>query len=138
MLADRLGTRRVIAASLAISLICLLPVFLVAHPSVALLSQLVFLMQMTLTGMGGLMPKWVAEHYETQWRGAGVGLVYNVGAFGGFFGPTMAGLVAGTVGLGPALLGIVLCLVALTAVIVGTDLPRRWSGQGQLETAGVN
>ena len=80
---------------------------------------------MTQIGMGGIVPKWVAEHFPITMRGAGVGLVYNVGAFGGFFGPTLAGGIASAFGLGPALLIVVVCMTSITLLSIGFDLPRR-------------
>jgi SHS family sialic acid transporter-like MFS transporter len=128
IVADRLGTARVICWSLFLSMVMVAPVFLLSKTSVPLTGAMMFVLMMLSLGIGGIMPKWIVEHYPVALRGAGLGTVYNVGAFGGFLGPTIAAFFSERFGLAESIVSTAIAFVVLTIIIVALDLPARFAG----------
>lgn len=139
--ADRLGTRRVICISLLFSLTMIGPIFLFSKSSVPFTAGFMFAATLLTLGVAALMPKWIAGHYPTHLRGAGLGTVYNFGALGGFMGPSLVALLSSVAGLEVAIIATSILFVGVTICIVGLRLPERvfapgTSNQVQLPNSG--
>ncbi|WP_329458113.1 sialate:H+ symport family MFS transporter [Streptomyces sp. NBC_01497] len=123
---DRLGTRRTYVCGLFLSLVFLFPVFALGKgSSVILLWVLLFAMQATSQGISGLLPKYIADHFPTRVRAAGLGFSYNVGALGGAVAPLAGASIAGSIGLGKSLGLLAGIMTVVVALIVGFDVPAR-------------
>ncbi|WP_394838081.1 sialate:H+ symport family MFS transporter [Pendulispora rubella] len=123
---DALGTRRAYVVGLFLSLLFVFPAFALPAGNVALLWVLLFAMQFTSQGISGLLPKYIADHFPTRLRAAGLGFTYNVGALGGAVAPLAGTTIAGHVGnLGTALMILAGTLTLVVAAIIGFDLPAR-------------
>jgi SHS family sialic acid transporter-like MFS transporter len=126
IVADRLGTRRTYVLGLALSLVFVIPAFALPAGNVVLLWVLLFAMQFTSQGISGLLPKYIADHFPTRLRAAGLGFSYNVGALGGAIAPIAGTAVAAGIGsLGAALMSIAAVLTVVVALIIGFDVPAR-------------
>ena len=124
--ADRLGTRRTYVWGLCISLAFVFPVFALPAGNVVALWVLLFGMQATSSGISGLLPKYIGDHFPTRLRAAGLGFSYNVGALGGAVAPLAGAAIASRIGgLGSALTVLAVTLTAVVALIIGFDLPAR-------------
>ncbi len=123
--ADRWGTARTMSWALSLAVLFIFPVFLIGKTAVLLLGALVLPLMMLTLGNGGIMPKWISEHYPVELRGAGVGTVYNVGAFGGFFGPTAAAFASQHFGLAYSIIGAFFTFVVGMLLIIQLDIPMR-------------
>ncbi|MCF3963812.1 sialate:H+ symport family MFS transporter [Streptomyces fuscigenes] len=123
---DRLGTRRTYVGGLFLSLVFLFPVFALGRgSSVILLWVLLFAMQASSQGISGLLPKYIADHFPTRVRAAGLGFSYNVGALGGAVAPLAGASIAGSIGLGKSLGLLAGIMTVVVALIVGLDVPAR-------------
>ncbi|HZE38779.1 MAG TPA: sialate:H+ symport family MFS transporter [Stackebrandtia sp.] len=126
MVADRLGTRRTYVGGLVLSLLFIVPVFVLPAGNVVVLWILLFVMQGTSQGISGLLPKYIGDHFPTRLRAAGLGFSYNVGALGGALAPLAGAAIAADIGsLGTALMVLAGSLTILVALIIGLDLPAR-------------
>jgi SHS family sialic acid transporter-like MFS transporter len=124
--ADRFGTRRTYVLGLVISLAFVLPVFALPAGNTVALWVLLFGMQATSSGISGLLPKYIGDHFPTRLRAAGLGFSYNVGALGGAVAPLAGAAIASQLGgLGAALTVLAVVLTSVVAVIIGFDLPAR-------------
>ncbi|WP_158880735.1 sialate:H+ symport family MFS transporter [Amycolatopsis anabasis] len=123
---DRLGTRRAYVLGLFVSMAFVFPVFALPAGNVVLLWILLFGMQATSSGISGLLPKYIGDHFPTRLRAAGLGFSYNVGALGGAVAPLAGTAIAsGLGGLGTALTVLAGTLTVVVAVIIGLDVPAR-------------
>ncbi|NKQ53600.1 MFS transporter [Amycolatopsis sp. K13G38] len=122
---DRFGTRRAYVGGLVLSLVFVFPAFALGSNSVIALWLLLFVLQATSSGISGLLPKYIADHFPVRSRAAGLGLTYNVGALGGAVAPLAGAQVAGRIGLGPALVVLAAALTLVTAALVGFNVPAR-------------
>jgi SHS family sialic acid transporter-like MFS transporter len=123
---DRLGTRRAYVGGLFLSLVFLFPVFALGKgSSVVLLWVLLFAMQATSQGISGLLPKYIADHFPTRVRAAGLGFSYNVGALGGAVAPLAGTSIAESIGLGRSLALLGAALTVVLALMIGFDVPAR-------------
>jgi SHS family sialic acid transporter-like MFS transporter len=86
---------------------------------------LLFILQGTGSGISGLLPKYIGDHFPIRLRAAGLGFTYNVGALGGAVAPVVGTTIAGHIGLGPALAWLAAGLTVLTALLVGFNVPAR-------------
>jgi SHS family sialic acid transporter-like MFS transporter len=125
MLGDRFGTRRSYVGGLLVSLLFVFPAFALGSGSVVLVWVLLFALQATGSGISGLLPKYIGDHFPVRLRAAGLGFTYNVGALGGAVAPVLGAQVAGRLGLGPALTVLAGGLTLVTALLVGFDVPAR-------------
>jgi SHS family sialic acid transporter-like MFS transporter len=126
VVADRLGTRRTYVLGLFVSLAFVFPVFALPAGNVVLLWVLLFAMQFTSQGISGLLPKYIADHFPTRLRAAGLGFSYNVGALGGAVAPLAGAAIAADIGsLGTALTTLAGGLTIVVALIIGFDVPAR-------------
>ncbi|MFI6030557.1 sialate:H+ symport family MFS transporter [Amycolatopsis magusensis] len=125
MLGDRLGTRRAYVLGLFASLAFVFPVFALPAGNVVLLWVLLFGMQATSQGISGLLPKYIADHFPTRTRAAGLGFSYNVGALGGAVAPLAGAAIAEDIGLGNALTLLAVVLTLVVAGLVGFNVPAR-------------
>ncbi|SFP97812.1 MFS transporter, SHS family, sialic acid transporter [Amycolatopsis arida] len=126
VLGDRLGTRRAYVLGLFVSLAFVFPVFALPAGNIVLLWVLLFAMQATSQGISGLLPKYIADHFPTRLRAAGLGFSYNVGALGGAVAPLAGAAIAADLGdLGTALTTLAVTLTVTVALIIGFDLPAR-------------
>ncbi len=128
-LGDMVGTRRAYIYTLLVSLLLIIPVFLIGHASILLLGLLVFLLEFTSIGISGLHPKYMSEHFSTEVRGAALGVGYNIGALGGAVAPIVGSALSKLVGLGNALAGLTFFWTLVVVAIVATNLPGRVSRQ---------
>jgi SHS family sialic acid transporter-like MFS transporter len=136
VIADRLGTRRTYVLGLLISLAFVFPVFALPAGNVLALWVLLFVMQATSSGISGLLPKYIGDHFPTRLRAAGLGFSYNVGALGGAVAPLAGASIAASIGgLGAALTVLAASLTVVVALIIGFDLPARLGRVLQPETA---
>ncbi|MGC7094086.1 sialate:H+ symport family MFS transporter [Amycolatopsis lurida] len=126
MLGDRLGTRRAYVLGLFASLAFVFPVFALPSGNVVLLWVLLFGMQATSQGISGLLPKYIADHFPTRVRAAGLGFTYNVGALGGAVAPLAGAAIAERAGLGNALTLLAVVLTLAVAALVGFNVPARF------------
>ncbi|GHF07750.1 MFS transporter [Amycolatopsis deserti] len=125
ILGDRFGTRTAYVGGLLLSLVFVFPAFALGPGSVVLVWVLLFVLQGTSSGISGLLPKYIGDHFPTRLRAASLGFTYNVGALGGAVAPLLGAQVAGHIGLGPALGWLAAGLTLLTALLVGFDVPAR-------------
>lgn len=124
-LGDRIGTRRTYVVSIFVSLVLILPVFALQGRNVLLLGVLVFLLQLTNYGPAGILPKYLADYFDVRVRGAGLGLVYNLGALGGAVSPVLGAWIGARLGLGVALAVLTFGWTLLLAAMIGLGLPDR-------------
>ncbi|WP_037064170.1 MFS transporter [Pseudonocardia acaciae] len=124
-LGDRLGTRRTYVVSILVSLVLILPVFALRGGNVVLLGVLVFFLQLTNYGPAGILPKYLADYFDVRVRGAGLGLVYNLGALGGAVSPVLGAWIGARLGLGAALAVLTFGWTLLLAAMIGFGLPDR-------------
>jgi len=122
---DRFGTGRTYVGGLVLSLLFVFPAFALGSGSVIGLWLLLFVLQATSSGISGLLPKYIADHFPVRLRAASLGLTYNVGALGGAVAPLAGAQVAGRIGLGPALVVLAAGLTLVTALLVGFNVPAR-------------
>ncbi|WP_431906347.1 sialate:H+ symport family MFS transporter [Amycolatopsis thermoflava] len=122
---DRFGTRATYVGGLLLSLVFVFPAFALGPGSIVLVWLLLFVLQGTSSGISGLLPKYIGDHFPTRLRAASLGFTYNVGALGGAVAPLLGAQVAGHIGLGPALGWLAAGLTVLTALLVGFDVPTR-------------
>lgn len=136
---DRIGTRRTYVTSILISLVVVLPVFALQGGNVAVLGVLVFLLQLTNYGPAGILPKYLADYFDVRVRGAGLGLVYNLGALGGAVSPVLGAALGDRFGLGTALAVLTFGWTLVLAALIGFGLPdlvrRRTQPDSQVDTA---
>ncbi|ADD45724.1 sialate:H+ symport family MFS transporter [Stackebrandtia nassauensis] len=126
VVADRLGTRVTYVGGLFISLLFVVPVFILPAGNIVLLWILLFVMQATSQGISGLLPKYIGDHFPTRLRAAGLGFSYNVGALGGALAPLAGAAIAAEMdSLGHALMILAGSLTVLVALIIGFDIPAR-------------
>ncbi|RLL69679.1 MFS transporter [Streptomyces sp. Z26] len=122
---DRFGTRRTYVFGLFLSLGFVFPVFALDSGNVVLLWLFLFVMQAFSQGISGLLPKYIADHFPTRVRAAGLGFSYNVGALGGAVAPLAGASLAERTDLGTALTGLAAVLTTVVALMVGFDVPAR-------------
>ncbi|HEY3685120.1 MAG TPA: MFS transporter [Streptosporangiaceae bacterium] len=137
ILADRVGTRRVYVTSILVSLVLILPVFALGGGMLVPLAVLVFALQMTNYGPAGILPKYLADYFVTRVRGAGLGLIYNLGALGGALSPVLGSALAGAIGLGPALGVLTFGWTLVLAALMGFRVPDRVRARFGGENAGA-
>ncbi|GGO83824.1 sialate:H+ symport family MFS transporter [Wenjunlia tyrosinilytica] len=125
ILADRLGTRTTYVGGLVLSLLFVFPTFALGSGNVALMWVLLFALQATGSGISGLLPKYIGDHFPVRLRAASLGFTYNVGALGGAVAPVLGARVADRIGLGPSLAWLATVLALLTASLVAADTPAR-------------
>lgn len=122
---DRFGVRRTYAAGLLLSLVFVFPTFAIGGTAIVLVWVLLFILQGTGSGISGLLPKYIGDHFPVRLRAASLGFTYNVGALGGAVAPLVGAKIAAQIGLGPALTWLAIGLTLLTALLVGFDVPAR-------------
>ncbi|HEX3792542.1 MAG TPA: sialate:H+ symport family MFS transporter [Pseudonocardiaceae bacterium] len=143
LLGDRFGIRRTYVGGLLVSLVFVFPTFALsgAGGSIVLVWVLLFILQGTGSGISGLLPKYIGDHFPIQLRAAGLGFTYNVGALGGAVAPVVGASIAAHIGLGPALAWLAAGLTLLTALLVGFNVPVRLLGRNRApaepELAGI-
>lgn len=125
VIGDKLGTRRTYVFGLFLSLAFVFPVFTLDAGNVPLLWLFLFVMQASSQGISGLLPKYIADHFPTRVRAAGLGFSYNVGALGGAVAPIAGASIAERTDLGTALTGIAAVLTVVVALIIGFNVPAR-------------
>lgn len=125
MLGDRFGVRRAYVGGLLVSLVFVFPTFALGAGSIVLVWVLLFILQGTGSGISGLLPKYIGDHFPIRLRAAGLGFTYNVGALGGAVAPVVGTSIAGHIGLGAALAWLAAGLTVLTALLVGFNVPAR-------------
>lgn len=137
-LGDRLGTKRAYVTSLAVSLAFIVPVFAIGNRSIVALGVFIFLLEWTNLGISGILPKYLAEHFAPQVRGAGLGFIYNIGALGGGLSPVFGTLLGATFGLGGAVAALTVFWTALLLVLIAVDAPLRIGRVFARETVAVH
>jgi MFS transporter, SHS family, sialic acid transporter len=110
---------------LALSLVFVFPAFALGAGSIVAVWALLFALQATSSGISGLLPKYIGDHFPVRLRAAGLGFTYNVGAHGGAVAPLAGAQVAARIGLGPALIWLAGGLTLITALLVGFNVPAR-------------
>ncbi|KAA9147888.1 MFS transporter [Amycolatopsis acidicola] len=125
LLGDRFGTRATYVGGLVLSLVFVFPAFALGSGSIVLVWVLLFALQATSSGISGLLPKYIGDHFPVRLRAASLGFTYNVGALGGAVAPLAGAQVAAHIGLGPALLWLAVGLTVVTALLVGFNVPTR-------------
>lgn len=125
ILGDRFGTRTTYVGGLALSLVFVFPAFALGSGSIVAVWVLLFALQATSSGISGLLPKYIGDHFPVRLRAASLGFTYNVGALGGAVAPLAGAQVAAHIGLGPALIWLAGGLTLLTALLVGFNVPAR-------------
>jgi MFS transporter, SHS family, sialic acid transporter len=142
MAGDRFGTRRAYVGGLLLSLIFVFPAFALGGSSIVLVWVLLFVLQGLSSGISGLLPKYIGDHFPVRLRAAGLGFTYNVGALGGAVAPLAGAGIAAQIGLGPALAWLAAALTVLTALLVGLNVParlaRRSAGDADLEAPALD
>ena len=139
---DRFGVRRSYVLGLLLSLVFVFPAFAIGGGNIVLVWVLLFILQGTSSGISGLLPKYIGDHFPVRLRAAGLGFTYNVGALGGAVAPVAGAKIAAHIGLGPALAWLAAGLTVLTALLIGGNLPARLAGkpapdQPELAEAGL-
>ncbi|WAL69734.1 sialate:H+ symport family MFS transporter [Amycolatopsis cynarae] len=123
---DRFGTRAAYVGGLVLSLLFVFPVFALGPGGgIVAVWGLLFALQATGSGISGLLPKYLGDHFPVRIRAASLGFTYNVGALGGAVAPLAGAQVAAHIGLGPALVWLACGLTLVTALLVGFDVPAR-------------
>ncbi|TNC27060.1 sialate:H+ symport family MFS transporter [Amycolatopsis alkalitolerans] len=123
---DRFGTRTTYVGGLLASLVFVFPAFaLGGGGSIVAVWVLLFALQATSSGISGLLPKYIGDHFPVRLRAASLGFTYNVGALGGAVAPLAGAQVSGHIGLGPALVWLAGGLTLVTALLIGFNVPAR-------------
>ncbi|WP_207229458.1 MFS transporter [Ktedonosporobacter rubrisoli] len=124
-LGDRVGTRHAYIYSLLVSLVLILPVFLIGKSTILLLGVLVFVLLFVSQGIAGLHPKFMSMYFAPEIRGAGTGVAYNLGALGGAIAPIWGAFFAKQMGFGIALAVLMLFWTLVVLAIVAFNIPGR-------------
>ena len=129
---DWIGTRRAIVAVLAVSLVILVLTFVFATSGPATLGALIFVLLFTNLGISGVLPAYLTEHFGVGVRAAGLGITYNLGSLAGGLSPIWGALLAGWIGLGPAICALMFFWTLVAMTLIGFQVPSRvrnaWSG----------
>ncbi|GHO42651.1 MFS transporter [Ktedonospora formicarum] len=137
-LGDWVGTRNSYIYMWLISLLLIIPVFIIGKSSILLLGILACLLQFTSSGISGLHPKYLAEHFAVDIRGVGVGVSYNVGALGGALAPIIGTLLAQNTSMGISLATLTFGWTLIAVLIVALNLGQRVSHQANEVAAEFN
>ncbi|GHF39198.1 SHS family sialic acid transporter-like MFS transporter [Amycolatopsis bartoniae] len=124
-LGDRFGTRTTYVGGLVLSLVFVFPAFALGGAGIVAVWVLLFALQATSSGISGLLPKYIGDHFPVRVRAASLGFTYNVGALGGAVAPLAGAQVSAHIGLGPALIWLAGGLTLVTALLVGFNVPAR-------------
>ncbi|MBF8189951.1 MFS transporter [Nonomuraea sp. K274] len=128
-LGDRIGTRRALIWVMALSLVFVATTFAVTTAGSVVLAVSLFLVEFTSLGITGLLPKYIADHFDPTLRASGLGTTYNLGSIAGGLSPVWGGALAGVIGLGSAI-GVLTAFWTLACIaVIGFDLPRRALGR---------
>lgn len=122
---DRLGTRRALVAGLGLSLLFIAFTFVVTGSGPVLLGVSLCLVELTSLGITGLLPKYIAEHFDPGVRAAGIGTTYNLGSIAGGLSPIWGSALAGQIGFGPAIAVLAGVWTLVSMLVIGFDVPRR-------------
>ncbi|MDX6311994.1 MAG: hypothetical protein QOF84_3697 [Streptomyces sp.] len=116
-LTDRLGRKKTIALFAVLSAACVLAYTHLPSGSNGLLLVLSFPLGFSMSAIFSGFGSFLSELYPTPVRGAGQGFTYNVGRGVGAFFPTLVGFLAGSWGVGGALvfgaIGYAIAVIAL-------------------------
>lgn len=127
---DWFGTRWAYSMTLLASIPAIIPLFFLGPEAALLLGIVLFVQQGLSQGISGILPKYITSFLSTEVRGAGLGYLYNVGAFGGALAPVITTRLAESYGLGASLAGVTAVLSLVTAVLVACNVPylvQRWT-----------
>ncbi|GCE46026.1 SHS family sialic acid transporter-like MFS transporter [Thermosporothrix hazakensis] len=124
-LGDRVGTRRAYIYSLLISLVLILPFFIIGKANIWLLGLLIFVLLFVSQGIAGLHPKFMSMYFAPEVRGSGVGVAYNLGSLGGAIAPIWGAFFANLMGLGTALAVLMFFWTFVVVALVVFDVPGR-------------
>ncbi len=124
-LGDWVGTRRAYIYALLVSLLLILPVFIVGKSTIWFLGILIFVLLFVSQGIAGLHPKFMSMYFAPEIRGSGVGVAYNLGSLGGAIAPIWGAFFAERMGLGPALASLMLFWTLVVVAIVALNIPGR-------------
>jgi MFS family permease len=116
-LTDRLGRKKTIALFAVLSAACILAYTHLPSGSNGLLLALSFPLGFSMSAIFSGFGAFLSELYPSPVRGAGQGFTYNVGRGVGAFFPTLVGFLAGSWGVGGALvfgaIGYAIAVIAL-------------------------
>jgi MFS transporter, SHS family, lactate transporter len=102
ILSDRIGRKKTFAGAFVLAIIPTSIGVLAHNPMLVVVASIIN--GMIFGTMGGLLTAFENEHYPTDLRAVGNGLLHNLGAFGGAIGAVIATVLHVRFGYGPAIM----------------------------------
>ncbi|MBV9824819.1 MAG: MFS transporter [Alphaproteobacteria bacterium] len=121
IIADHVGTRRTLLGQYVLGAMALLLLFVPPQLGPVGAVVAIVLVGVTQQTVGAIVPKYVSQFFSTHVRCLSLGIVLNLGALGGSFGPVAAGTLGQRFGVANGVLytveGAMLVLIAVVALL---------------------
>jgi MFS transporter, SHS family, sialic acid transporter len=123
VLADWIGYRRSIVTLLLVSIVFLFAAMSAGKAGPIALGLLMFALMFFAMGVAGVWPVYISSFFTVDVRSSGLGVTYNLGAIAGGLSPVWGGMLQNFLGLGWAIVALVLFWSAVLLIIVGCEIP---------------